>query len=119
MLIPVPGGDMVWQCHSPIQHLQDKGLTFDPVAGEASSSHAANKRSSTGGGGSPKQRCLKAFEDFPAMFRDVVKSTPESAITEHGLYQRTPEQIPDVAWGVGNITLVRPAVACGAGTGWG
>lgn len=31
------------------------------------------------------------------------------AITEHGLYQRTPEQIPDGAWGEGMVTLVGDA----------
>jgi hypothetical protein len=31
------------------------------------------------------------------------------AITEHGLYQRTPDQIPDGEWGKGMVTLVGDA----------
>jgi hypothetical protein len=31
------------------------------------------------------------------------------AITEHGLYQRTPDQIPDGQWGAGMVTLVGDA----------
>jgi hypothetical protein len=81
VLIPVPGGDLVWQCHAPLRVMQEKGLGFDPVKGEATSSHADNASSSTGSSSSSsrqgvKERCLKAFEDFPREFTDVVKATP-------------------------------------------
>jgi salicylate hydroxylase len=34
---------------------------------------------------------------------------------EHGLYERTPEQMPDGSWGVGNVTLAGDAAhAAGA-----
>ena len=84
VLIPVPGGDLVWQCHAPLRIMQEKGLGFDAVKGEATSSHAENTSgSSSGSDGSSsnrrgvKARCLKAFESFPAAFLDVVKETPE------------------------------------------
>lgn len=89
VLIPVPGGDLVWQCHAPLRVLQEKGLGFDAVKGEAVSSHADNTSSSSSGakgsgsgsssGGSRKdvkERCLKAFETFPPEFTDVVRATP-------------------------------------------
>jgi hypothetical protein len=89
VLIPVPGGDLVWQCHAPLRNLQEKGLGFDAVKGEAVSSHGDNtvstssSSSSSGGSGSGsgsrqgvKERCLKAFESFPPEFTDVVKATP-------------------------------------------
>ncbi|WIA35368.1 hypothetical protein OEZ86_003819 [Tetradesmus obliquus] len=107
VFIPLPGGDMVWQCHCPVAVMREKGLQYDPVIGEASSSHASNQQSSSSS--SAKERCLKAFESFPAVFREVVEATPEAAITEHGLYQRTLEQIPDGCWGAGNVTLVGDA----------
>jgi 2-polyprenyl-6-methoxyphenol hydroxylase-like FAD-dependent oxidoreductase len=116
VLIPLPGGDLVWQCHAPIRVLAEKGLSFDPVKGEAGSSHASNNTASTGDSSSssgseqtPKERCLQAFAGFPAPFLDMVKATPAAAITEHGLYQRTPEQIPDGSWGAGSVTLAGDA----------
>lgn len=88
VLIPVPGGDLVWQCHAPLRVMQEKGLGFDAVKGEAVSSHADNTSSGAGGSGGKgsgkgsggrqgvKERCLKAFETFPPEFTDVVKATP-------------------------------------------
>ncbi|KAF8060567.1 Zeaxanthin epoxidase [Scenedesmus sp. PABB004] len=105
VLIPVPGGDAVWQCHCPIDLMRSKGLAFDSAVGEAASSHAANARD---GGATAKERCLAAFAELPAAFRDVVAATPAESITEHGLYQRTAETIPDV-WGRGMVTLAGDA----------
>ncbi|KAI8473272.1 MAG: hypothetical protein J3K34DRAFT_411487 [Monoraphidium minutum] len=106
VLIPVPGGDMVWQAHAPVSLLQERGIAFDPVTGEASSSHAA-----AGGAGAAKARCLAALEGVPGLaeFRSVVDATPDASVSEHGLYQRTPEQIPDRAWGAGMVTLAGDA----------
>jgi 2-polyprenyl-6-methoxyphenol hydroxylase-like FAD-dependent oxidoreductase len=117
VLIPLPGGDLVWQCHAPVRVLAEKGLSFDPVSGEAGSSHASNNTASTTSSSSssssseqtPKERCLQTFSGFPAAFLDMVEATPAAAITEHGLYQRTPEQIPDGTWGAGPITLAGDA----------
>lgn len=90
------------QCHAPMALMQAKGLAFDPATGEASSSHASNASGgSSGSSDTVKARVLRAFADFPSAFLDVVASTPEEAITQHGLYQRPPEQIPDqwyVCW---------------------
>jgi salicylate hydroxylase len=111
VLIPVPGGDLVWQCHAPLSRLQEKGISFDPVTGEAGSSHSdggGGASASAGAGGeSAKARCLKVFEGLAGIgpFMAVVAGTPESAVTEHGLYQRTPDQIPDGSWGDGMVTL--------------
>lgn len=107
VLIPVPGGDLVWQCHAPLKVMQEKGLGFDPVKGEAVSSHSDT--SSSGSKQGVKERCLKAFETFPPAFLDVVKATSAEAITEHGLYQRTADSIPEDAWGQGRVTLVGDA----------
>lgn len=74
VLIPVPGGDLVWQCHAPLKVMQEKGLGFDPVKGEAVSSHSDS--SSSGSKQGVKERCLKAFETFPPAFIDVVEATP-------------------------------------------
>ncbi len=35
----------------------------------------------------------------------MVAATPEEQVTEHGLYQRTPDQIPDGSWGRGLVTM--------------
>jgi hypothetical protein len=35
VFIPLPNGDMVWQCHCPISVMQEKGLGFDPVKAES------------------------------------------------------------------------------------
>eukprot|EP00775_Hariotina_reticulata_P007830 gene7830-8027_t len=123
VLIPVPGGEMVWQAHCPLDVFQQKGLSFDPVTGEAgASSHAsvtddpaalssttAVSSTSSKSKTSIKERALKAFDTFPDAFLEVVRATPAHAITEHGLYQRTPEQIPDDSWGSGMVTLVGDA----------
>ncbi|KAF6255561.1 hypothetical protein COO60DRAFT_1702741 [Scenedesmus sp. NREL 46B-D3] len=61
VFIPLPGGDMVWQCHCPMSMMQEKGLAFDPVKGEAGSSHASNQQSSSS---SAKERCLKGLSHF-------------------------------------------------------
>lgn len=82
------------QCHAPMALMEAKGLTFEPSTGEAASSHASNATSG-GSSGTAKSRVLAAFADFPPAVMDVVASTPDEAITEHGVYQRTPEQIPD------------------------
>jgi hypothetical protein len=93
--LPAIGGDLVWQCHAPLRIMQEKGLGFDAVKGEAISSHADNTTTTTSGsssglpsaaeGGSSagstsrrdvKARCLKAFETFPPEFLDVVNATP-------------------------------------------
>lgn len=79
----------MWQCHAPVRIMQEKGLGFDAVKGEAISSHADNtatsSSSSAAEGGSSngsssrrdvKARCLKAFETFPPEFIDVVTATP-------------------------------------------
>jgi hypothetical protein len=34
VFIPLPNGDMVWQCHCPISVMQEKGLGYYPVKGE-------------------------------------------------------------------------------------
>ena len=103
VLIPVPGGDLVWQCHAPLRNLQEKGLGFDAVKGEAVSSHGDNtvstsstsSSSSSGGSGSGssgrqgvKERCLKAFESFPPEFTDVVKATPAEVGGEVASFER-------------------------------
>jgi hypothetical protein len=96
VLIPVPGGDLVWQCHAPIDRLRELGVAFDPATGEAASSHAESAGgAAAAAGGGAKARCLAAFGGLPgaAPFLDVVRATPEGAVTEHGLYQRTPEQV--------------------------
>lgn len=103
---------MVWQCHTPLKVMEDKGLSFT-VSDEAASSHADSSGSGSTSKASVKERCLKTFEDFPRMFLDVVADTPESAITEHGLYQRTTDQIPDDSWGSGLVTLVGDAAHTG------
>lgn len=186
--------------------MEEKGLGFDAVKGEAVSSHADNTSSSSSSSGTDgsagrrsavKERALKAFETFPSPFTDIIKATPpevgaaasccaverwllcftallgscehcrssntlrvrtgvvvracsssgaltshtfaassasvvihavrmvsvpftdtirqlpqtatNQAITEHGLYQRTPDQIPDDKWGEGMVTLVGDA----------
>ena len=131
VLIPVPGDELVWQCHSPLDILAEKGVDFDPVVGEAASSHgeakATTTTSSSSGVGSGKssdmikERCLKVFSSFPEEFSNILASTPAAAITEHGLYQRAPEQIPLSNWGSGPVTLVGDAAhtAFVDGTGMG
>jgi hypothetical protein len=118
VLIPVPGGEMVWQAHCPLDVFQQKGLSFDPVTGEArASSHASMtddadhlstndvSSSSSSSSSSIKERALKAFDTFPDAFLNVMRATPADAITQHGLYQRTVEQIPEESWGSGMVTL--------------
>lgn len=123
VLIPVPGGDLVWQCHAPVGLLAERGVPFDAAAatesgGGGASSHfeAGTGSSSVGGSGgdgasSAKERCLRVFEGFPGLapFLDVVRATPGAQVTEHPLYQRTPESIPDGAWGRGRVTLAGDA----------
>jgi 2-polyprenyl-6-methoxyphenol hydroxylase-like FAD-dependent oxidoreductase len=124
VLIPVPGGDMVWQAHAPLSLLRERGVDFNPAVGEGASSHAeaAEARAARGGRGqSEKERCLRAFEGFKGLeqFLSIVQATPDAQITEHGLYQRTAEQIPEGAWGKGPVTLVGDAAhtACERGPG--
>jgi 2-polyprenyl-6-methoxyphenol hydroxylase-like FAD-dependent oxidoreductase len=128
VLIPVPGDEMVWQCHSPLDILAEKGVVFDPVNGEAASSHgdtvsSAPSTSSSGRSNAEviKERCLKVFKSFPEEFSSVVAATPAASITEHGLYQRAPDQIPLSNWGSGPVTLVGDAAhtAFVDGTGMG
>lgn len=134
VLIPVPGGDMVWQCHAPTSLLAARGVPFQPAAGgrEGASSHASSGDAAAaaggapGGGGSPgggqgqggaRERCLAVFEGMPGLapFLEAVRDTPPGQVTEHGLYQRTPEQIPDHAWGRGPVTLAGDSAHTGEG----
>jgi hypothetical protein len=90
--------------------------------GEVNTSlHADNTNTDSGGGccgcgacssssANTKQRCLKVVETLPEQLRQLVAATPGSAISEHGLYQRPPEQIPDERWGCGMVTLVGAAL---------
>jgi hypothetical protein len=71
VLIPVPGGDIVWQGHAPVDRLAEKGIAFDPVSGEGASSHSEAAPGSSGGRGggaeSAKQRRLRAFEGLAGL----------------------------------------------------
>ncbi|GBF88144.1 FAD NAD(P)-binding domain-containing protein [Raphidocelis subcapitata] len=116
VLIPVPGGDLVWQCHAPMSLMRERGLAFDPITGEGASSHSEGPRARASDGAAAasdgaKARCLRAFEGFPglARFLEVVEATPDDVITEHGLYQHLPDQIPQGHWGSGMVTLAGDA----------
>lgn len=88
VLIPVPGGDMVWQTHCPVELMAERGLAYNPVAGEGASSHAEGGGSGNGAGGgaSAKERCIGTLEGIPGLeeFLRVVEATPEGQITEVG-----------------------------------
>jgi hypothetical protein len=41
------------------------------------------------------QRCLKVFHDFDERLLRVLRETDASTVTEHGLYERPVEEMPD------------------------
>ena len=43
------------------------------------------------------QRCLAVFHDFDERLLRVLRETDPSTVTEHGLYERNAEMIPDQA----------------------
>lgn len=41
------------------------------------------------------QRCLTVFQDFDERLLKVLRETDPSTVTEHGLYERSPDKMPD------------------------
>lgn len=47
------------------------------------------------GCGAAKERCLRVFDDFDPRIVEVIKAVDPATFTEHGLYFRSPEILPD------------------------
>lgn len=60
-------------------------------------------------GGTVLERCLAGMAGYPPELLDIIRATPEGAITEHGYYIRPVDKMPVERWGQGAVTLLGDA----------
>eukprot|EP00873_Tetraselmis_striata_P024522 jgi/Tetstr1/444786/TSEL_032634.t1 len=113
---PIRADTLLLSGNAPVAELELLGLTYDherratSAVGETNDAKTAAQR----------ELWLQAFAGFPGMLLDAITAIPAGDITEHGLFRRSLENLPEGArWGRGRITLIGDAAHVGAPDGQG
>eukprot|EP00884_Botryococcus_braunii_P001461 jgi/Botrbrau1/11315/Bobra.0038s0076.1 len=98
---------------SPIAEMKKRGVEYDPTKASTSSIQ------SDGVDRHFKERCLATIEDFDPRVLRLIEAIDADRFTEHGLFKRDINLLPDEGFGRGGVTLVGDATHMGPPNGLG
>ncbi|BDA46002.1 probable FAD-dependent urate hydroxylase [Coccomyxa sp. Obi] len=111
VIFPIDKQHVTFVANAPVEHLDRHGLPFKADTSRSVQEDVYQKDN--------LQRCLTVFQDFDERLLKVLRDTDPSTVTEHGLYERPPDKMPDEGWCRGNVTIIGDAAHAGLPNGQG